>query len=205
MAVPATFGGERQLVVIGHDRVFAVRPESGALAWSHALGEAEEPTRAPLVLADDRLLVSRGSSSSLLKLSREAGAWKATPVWTSPRLKGGLSPTVHAGGSLFGFGGQYLLCLDAATGEPRWREKTNAGGIIRVGRHLVVLGEQSGVLRVAEAAAGGYRELARAAAFNAGAQSTTGPSYAGGRIFVRNVEEMVAYELAGRSRPPTQG
>jgi len=32
-------------------------------------------------------------------------------------------------------------------------------------------------------------------AFNAGAQSTTGPSYAGGRIFVRNVEEMVAYGL----------
>ncbi len=112
-----------------------------------------------------------------------------------PRLKGGLSPTVHDDGSLFGFGGQYLLCVDAATGEPRWREKTNAGGLIRVGRHLVVLGEQSGILRVAFAQPTAYRELARATAFNAGAQSSTGPSYANGRLFLRNVEEMVAYEL----------
>ena len=57
MAVPATIGGERQLVVTGHDRTFAVRAEDGALVWSHALGEAEEPTRAPLVLAQDRVLV----------------------------------------------------------------------------------------------------------------------------------------------------
>ena len=112
-----------------------------------------------------------------------------------PRLKGGLSPTVHEAGSLFGFGGQYLLCVDAATGEPRCCEKTNSGALIRVGRHLVLLGEQSGLLRLAEAAPAGYRELARAPAFNAGAQSSTGPSYADGRIFVRNVEEMVAYAL----------
>lgn len=195
MAAPATLGGERQLVVTAHDRVFAVRPEDGALAWSHAIGEAEEPTRAPLVLPEDRVLVSRGTSSTLLKLGREDGAWKATEAWKSPRLKGGLSPTVHEAGSLFGFGGQYLLCVDAATGEPRCCEKTNSGALIRVGRHLVLLGEQSGLLRLAEAAPAGYRELARAPAFNAGAQSSTGPSYADGRIFVRNVEEMVAYAL----------
>ena len=204
MAVPATIGGERQLVVTGHDRSFAVRAEDGALVWSHALGEAEEPTRAPLVLAQDLVLVSRGTSSSLLQLGRDAGSLQARELWKSPRLKGGLSPTVHEGGSLFGFGGQYLVCLDAATGEPRWREKTNAGTLIRVGTHLVVLGELSGVLRVAEAAAACYRELARATAFNAGAQSSTGPSYADGRIFVRNVEEMVAYEL-GASRAVAAG
>jgi outer membrane protein assembly factor BamB len=196
MAAPATIGGEGQLVVTAHDRVFAVRASDGALAWSHALGEAEEPTRAPLVLTEDRVLVSRGTASILVKLTREGGTWKAVESWRSPRLKGGLSPTVHEAGSLFGFGGQYLLCVDAATGEPRWREKTNAGSLIRVGRHLVVLGEQSGLLRVAAAEPAGYRELARASAFNAGAQSSTGPSFADGRIFVRNVEEMVAYDLS---------
>jgi outer membrane protein assembly factor BamB len=193
-AAPASLGGESQLVVTGHDRVFAVRVSDGSVAWSHALGEAEEPTRAPLVLPSDQVLVQRGTGAILLKLAREGGAWKPTEAWRSPRLKG-LSPTVHEKGSLYGFGGQYLLCLDAATGEPRWREKTNSGSLIRVGRHLVVLGDQSGLLRIAEAAPAAYRELARTPAFNAGAQSSTGPSFAGGRIFVRNVEEMVAYGL----------
>jgi len=193
-AVPATLVGESQLVVTAHDRVFAVRVSDGSIAWSHALGEAEEPTRSPLVLPSDQVLVQRGTGAILLKLARDGGAWKPTETWRSARLKG-LSPTVHDGGSLYGFGGQYLLCLDAATGEPRWREKTNSGSLIRVGRHLVVLGDQSGLLRLADAAPAAYHELARTPAFNAGAQSTTGPSYAGGRIFVRNVEEMVAYGL----------
>jgi hypothetical protein len=68
-----------------------------------------------------------------------------------------------------------------------------------------VLGDQSGVLRLADATPLAYREPARTPAFNAGAQSTTGPSFAGGRIFVRNVEEMVAYSLGSEpvaeSRP----
>ncbi len=195
MAAPARFGGEPQLVVTAHDRIFAVRPKDGTLVWSHALDEAEEPTRAPLVLAGDRVLVSRGTSSTLLKVGLEGGSAGASVIWKSPRLKGGLSPTVADGDSLFGFGGQYLLCLDTATGEPRWREKTYSGGVIRVGRHLVMLGEHSGVLRVAEAQPAAYRELARAAAFKAGSHSSTGPSYADGRILLRNVEEMVAYEL----------
>ena len=195
MAAPATLGGEPQLIAVGHDRVFAVRAADGSLVWSHALAEPEEPTRAPLVLPGDRVLVSRGTGSTLLELRREGAAWKVAPAWTSPRLKGGLSPTVHAGGALFGFSGQYLLCVDLATGELRWREKTNAGALIRVGGQLVVLGEQSGLLRLAAAEPAAYRERARAAAFNPGAQSTTGPSYANGRIFVRNVEEMAAFAL----------
>jgi outer membrane protein assembly factor BamB len=193
-AVPAVLGSESQLVVTAHDRVFAVRAADGSVAWTHPLGEAEEPTRSPLVLPQDQVLVLRGTGAILLKLAREGGAWKPTEAWRSARIKG-LSPAVHDAGSLYGFGGQYLLCLDAVTGEPRWREKTNSGSLIRVGRHLVVLGDQSGVLRLADAAPAAYRELARMPAFNAGAQSTTGPSYAGGRIFVRNVEEMVAYGL----------
>jgi hypothetical protein len=144
--------------------------------------------RAPLVLPEDRVLVSRGTSSILLKLTREGGAWKAAEAWRSPRLKGGLSPTVYALGSLYGFGGQYLLCVDAASGELRWREKTNSGSLIRVGRQLVLLGDQSGVLRLAEAQPSGYRERARAAAFGAGAQSITGPNYADGR-FLRLAED----------------
>jgi outer membrane protein assembly factor BamB len=195
MAAPASFGGERQLVVSAHDRVFAVRAEDGTLAWSHPLPEAEEPMRAPLMLPGDRLLVSRWSGTTLLTLAREAGAWKAAVAWQTPRLKGGLSPTVHDRGALYGISGQYLLCLDLATGAERWRSKTFAGSLIRVGPTLVVLGEESGVLRLVAAGPEAYKEIARASAFNAGALSATGPSYADRRIYVRNVEEMVAFAL----------
>jgi outer membrane protein assembly factor BamB len=198
MAAPLTLGGQSLMVVTAHDRVFAVKAEDGSLAWSHPLAQPEEPQRAPLVLGEDRVLVPRGGSTVLISVARDGDAWKTTEAWTSPRLKGGLSPTVHDNnGSLFGFSGQYLLCVDAKTGEPRWREKTYSGTLIRVGRHLVVLGDASGVLRVAEAVPTGYKEVARANAFNAGSQSVVAPSYADGRIFVRNLEEMVAFAVSG--------
>jgi outer membrane protein assembly factor BamB len=208
MAVAGAIAGVRQLVAVGHDRVFAVRPADGALLWSHALAEPEEPTRSPLVLDDGRVVVSRFADTRLLTVARTPDAWTVNEAWRSPRLKGSYSPNVHDQGSLFGFSGQYLVCLDAKTAEPRWRHKANAGTLIRVGRHLVVLGEQSGLLRLVEAAPDGYRVAAEAAALNAGAQSSTGPSYAAGRIFVRNTEEMVAFAIedepahgAGGARP----
>jgi outer membrane protein assembly factor BamB len=180
---------------MGHDRVFAVRPTDGAVLWSHPLAETEEPTRAPLPIDGEHVLVSRFRDSTLLRVTREGGAVKVTPLWTSPRLKGSYAPNVHRDGLLFGFSGQFLMCVDARTGEPRWRQKVNAGTLIRVGERLIVLGEQSGLLRVVEATGEGYRQAAEAAALNAGAQSSTGPSYSDGRVYVRNTEEMVAYAL----------
>ena len=206
MAAPASIAGVRQLVAVGHDRVFAVNPAGGSLLWSHSLAESEEPTRAPLVLDDGQVVVSRFADTRLLAIARPGGEWRVSEVWRSPRLKGTYSPNVHEASSLFGFSGQYLVCLDVKTAEPRWRHKANAGTLIRVGRLLVVLGEQSGMLRLVEAAPDAYRVAAEAAALNPGAQSSTGPSYAGGRIFVRNTEEMVAFVVDdGPGRAAGQG
>ena len=195
MAAPAEIEGVRQLVATGHDRVFGVRAEDGAVLWSHALAEAEEPSRAPLPLPGGRVLVSRFVDTALVRVGREGASWTSAEVWRTPRLKGTYSPNVHEGGFVFGFSGQHLLCVDTASGETRWRQKTNPGTLIRVGRHLVVLGEQSGLLRVVEASPEAFHQVAEARVFNAGAQSSTGPSYADGRVFVRNVEEMVALAL----------
>ena len=51
--------------------------------------------------------------------------------------------------------------------------------------------------RIAEASPKGYREKLKQPVFNAGATSSTGPSYAAGRLLLRNVEEIVALEIGG--------
>jgi outer membrane protein assembly factor BamB len=196
-AAPVEIGGTRQLVVLGHDRVFGVRALDGHVAWSHPLAEPEEPTRAVLPVAPGRFLVPRSANAILIEVTGQGEALKVAEVWRSPRLKSSLSPNVAQGGFVYGFGAQFLVCVDAATGEPRWRQKVYAGSLIRVGGHLLILGEQSGTLRVVEATPEAYRSVAEATVLNAGAQSSTGPSYADGRVFVRNTEEMVAVALRG--------
>jgi outer membrane protein assembly factor BamB len=199
-----SLAGVPQLVVVGHESVYAVRPEDGALLWSHKLGESEEPSRPPIALDGSRVLVPRWSSSILIEVTREGETLGAVERWRSARFKGSYSPGVLHEGHLFGFNAQYLTCLDPASGEVKWRHKANAGALVLVGRHLLVLGEQSGLLRVVEATPEGYRQVAELAAFNAGAASFTHPSIAGGRAYLRNTEELLAVELSVGPRATPQ-
>jgi outer membrane protein assembly factor BamB len=196
--VKATLAGEEQIVVLAADKLFAVRPVDGSLRWSHPLGAGGgEASRSPLVLPGDRVLAPTGNESVLVQVSGREGALTVTELWRTPRLRGSFSPTVYHEGHLYGFGGAFLTCLDAETAEPRWRERVYGGSLILVGGHLVVLGESSGNLHVAEATKEGFREKVKLPVFNAGAASVTGPSYGDGTLLFRNVEEMVAFEVEG--------
>jgi hypothetical protein len=60
-----------------------------------------------------------------------------------------------------------------------------------------MLSRFSGELRVVRASPEGYSELLTTTVFTAGATSITGPSVSGGRVFLRNVEEIVALAIEG--------
>lgn len=194
--VLATIAGRSQVVVHAGDSVYGASPENGALLWAHSLGSGGESDRPPLALPGDRVLLSRWQESRLLHIEADAsGALKARELWNSPRLRGSYSPTILHDGRLFAMGGANLLCVDPANAEVVWREKVYPGSVIRVGNHLLHLGEQSGELRVAAASTAGYKEILKTPVFNAGAVSNTTPTFAEGRILLRNVEEIVALEV----------
>lgn len=193
--IHATLLGVPQVVVLANDKVYGVRPADGGLVWSHATGWSEEAARAPLPLSERRLLLSGWNEAKLLELAREGDGVRATELWATPRLKGFSSPTVVHDGLLFGFNGSFLVCLDPATPDPVWRHKVYDGALILVDHHLFVLGAQSGELRVALASGEGYREKLKMPVFNPGATSVIGPSFAGGRLYLRNLEEMVALQV----------
>jgi outer membrane protein assembly factor BamB len=193
--VLATLGGRQQVVVYANDLLFAVEPERGSLLWSHPTEAQQESDRSPLVLPGDRVLLQRWDESRLIQVRAQDGALRANELWRSPRLRGSFSPTLFHDGHLFGFSGAYLLCVDAADGRVVWREKVYSGGAILVDGHLLILGDQSGDLRVAQASPQAYRERLKVPVFNAGATSATTPSFARGRILLRNLEEIVALEL----------
>jgi hypothetical protein len=53
------------------------------------------------------------------------------------------------------------------------------------------------MLHVVDASPKGFSEIARTTVFTAGATSITGPSVAGGRVYLRNLEEIVALTIEG--------
>ena len=93
-----------------------------------------------------------------------------------------------------------LVCLDAATGEVRWRERTGEGTLVGLGSDLLFLSHSTGQLHVVRASPDRYTESLRTRVLAPEVRSVTGLSVAGDRIHVRNLREIAAFAITPRSR-----
>jgi len=194
-----TLAGTRQIVASAGDRVYAVSPADGKLLWSVAgPGDGEAVANPPQLLDDDRVLITFWGEAILLKIAWANETLAASEVWRSTRLRAAYSPTIHRDGHLYGFNGPFLTCVDATTGDIRWRHRLYEGTVVGLGANLLVLGRTSGNIHVVAASPGAFTEVARSTVLTPGSNSMTGPSVAGDRLFVRNSEEIVALLIEGK-------
>lgn len=203
--VVADVGGVRQVVVHQLKQqppqtllsgVYGAKLADGSVLWSF-----EAPRglsfQDPVMLPDDGVLLATWNDLTLLRVSQQGGTFRAEPAWTTTEMTATASAPVHRDGYLYGFGGEHLLCLDAATGKAVWKEKLYLGTIVGAGSDLAVLSRDAGLLRLVEATPAGYKEKARMEVFEPGATSDTPPTVDGRRLYLRNVEEVVAIEITG--------
>jgi outer membrane protein assembly factor BamB len=195
-AISATIAGARQVVAVASDRVYGVNPGDGRVLWSApGPGGNAEVSNSAVVLPGDRLLLSTWEESVVLRLSREGGSIAAREAWRSNRLRNSNGPTIYRNGFLYGFAGPILLCVNAETQEVTWRERTGAGSLIAVGEQLVVLGQDSGEMIVADISPERFAVRQRLKVLQEGTRAVTGPSFDAGRLYVRNLREIVALRL----------
>lgn len=195
-AVAATIGGVRQIIAAAGDRIYSVAPTDGRLLWSaNGPGSSAELANSPIVIPDNGVLVTAWDQSLMLNVSRQNGTFAAALRWESPRLRAFNGPSIYRDGVLYGFAGPQLICIDARTGDVRWRERTGEGTLVGLGGHLLFLGQTSGDLQVLRAAPDRFVELLRARVLAPGTPSVTGPSVANGRIYIRNIREMAAFQI----------
>jgi outer membrane protein assembly factor BamB len=197
-------GGTRQVVVhdyqAGKGGLYGVRLTDGALLWSIRFAEAESfGNDTPLPLPGERIGIITWNDFKAVAIHAKGEGLAADPAWATRDIRAEVQPgTFHAvarGGYLYGFGGELLACVDAATGKTVWKEKIYPGSLLLVDGHLVVLSQSAGLLRVIEATPQGYREKVRQEVFAPGSSADTPPSFAGRRIYLRNSEQMVALEV----------
>jgi outer membrane protein assembly factor BamB len=190
----ADFGGVPQVLYHhakppGVSGISSVSADKGATLWQLDLPDGMSDTM-PLALPGNRVLIQTWASSTLF----EAGL-SSKPLWTTTEISASGPAPVYFEGHLYAFGGnsgEFLKCLDAATGAVRWSSRLYRGALLLAGRTLVVLSESSGLLRLVAADPAAYREQGRASVLTPGARTMTPPSFAQGRIFLRNLDEIVA-------------
>ncbi len=149
----------------------------------------------PVVVDEDRLMITSGAGAALVQIARDGDKWSASEVWKNRKLKASYSSPIAYQGYVFGLDENILTCLDLANGKPRWKDRAGqyGHGQMLLRDDLLLILSESGELAMVEATPDQFHELGRIPAIEG--KTWNNPTLAGRRIFVRNHLEMAAYDL----------
>jgi outer membrane protein assembly factor BamB len=191
-----TTDGVRQAIFFTGEKLYSVAPDTGKVYWQKPWKTSWDVNAAmPIFIGPDRLFVSSGydTGAALLRISGDARSMKADEIWVNREMKNQFSSSIYHDGHIYGFDNKNIKCIDTKTGEMRWRERDlGHGSLMLADGHLIVLGNK-GQLVLIEASPEAYREKGRVQIFNG--KTWTVPTLSGGRLFVRDENEMVALKV----------
>ena len=175
----------------------AFEPETGSILWEHAWDYGGQARIVQPLLPDANSVIlgtGTGLGTRSLGVAKEGAVWKVEEQWTTRRFRPYFNDLVYHEGHCYGFDGNRLACMDAATGERLWRGPRHGGQVLLIAEMgmLLVLNEAGEVVLV-QAAPDEYHEIAKFKAIDG--KTWNHPVVAHGRLFVRNSDEAACFEL----------
>ena len=155
----------------------------------------------PVFIPPNRFFISSSSDmgGTVVEVSATDKGYEVAEVWRNNNMQNHSATSIYYQGHLYGFDGSILKCLDAATGEEKWKTRGyGKGTLIVADGHLVILGERCN-LGIAEATPAGFVEKANAQVFRRSICETV-PSLADGRIYLRDEKEIVGINVVGATQ-----
>ncbi|HEX5110293.1 MAG TPA: PQQ-binding-like beta-propeller repeat protein [Vicinamibacterales bacterium] len=194
-----TLAGVRQILVFTADRLVAIGPNGGEPLWSVPWpGPNRINAAQPLVIGDNRVFISSGYGigAAVVEVSKGPSGFSVREIWRNTRMKNRFASSVLHDGFIYGLDESILTCLDAATGEPRWKGgRYGYGQLILASGHLIVLTEE-GDLVLVRATPARLEEVARFPALSG--KTWNPPAIGGGFLLVRNLAEMAGFDVTIR-------
>lgn len=196
----ATLGGRRQYLVFTGDSLIGVDAGAGTLLWRHPW-ETRLGCNAgtPVVVGENRVWIGSGYKSGCTLLEIDGGevkeVWKAklpSPPWGS---------AVFDDGHLYAAGlPGYLICLDAQSGQEKWRDKGTGrgfenGSMCAVDGTLILMEGNTGTVVQVELSSEAYRELGRTSPLGKSRNCWVAPVVANKLLYVRSPKELVCLNL----------
>jgi len=198
--------GVKQYVQLTGRGVVSVAADDGRVLWTYnrvANGTANIPT--PIV-KDDLVFCSSGygTGSALLRVKRADGGPAAEEVYfLGPKeLQNHHGGMIRVGDHIYcghGHNNGFPMCVEMATGKRTWEEQRGAG----TGSAAVVYADgrlyfryESGEMALVAADPAGYRLVSHFTLASVKGKSWPHPVIAGGRLFIRDQESLLCYDVA---------
>ena len=198
----ATIGQTRQAVFFTGYGLIAVAPQKGRVLWKYPWIASQYPnTATPVFIPPNRFFISSGSGmgGAVVEVTPTDKGYEVAEVWRNNNMQNHSATSIYYQGHLYGFDGSILKCLDAETGEEKWKTRGyGTGTLIVADGHLVILGERCN-LGIAEATPAGFVEKANISVFFHSICETV-PSLVDGQIYLRDNKEIVGINIVGATQ-----
>jgi outer membrane protein assembly factor BamB len=192
----ATLAGRRQLIVVSAARAAGLTLEDGRLLWEYPwVTDFGVNAAQPIVVGTNRVFLSAGygHGAAVVELTAEGEGYRARTAWQNTRMKNKFTSSVLHQGHIYGLDEAILACIDASTGELKWKGgRYGYGQLVLASGHLILLAENGELVLVA-ASPDSHQELARFAALEG--KTWNHPALSDGYLLVRNSQEMAAFDL----------
>lgn len=187
--VVAKLGDAETVVVFKAKDVVGLDLKNGKELWRTEWKTSYDVNAATPLVEGNSVLVSSGYNTGMGRYEIGAGG-RISQKWTNKNLRAQFNSPVFYQGHIFGIdgnaGGGNLVCLDFATGERKWIEKSVKGGsLVRTGDQLICLTEK-GELVVCDASARGFKAGLRTKVLDK--RCWVQPTLSDGRLLVKNNE-----------------
>jgi outer membrane protein assembly factor BamB len=152
----------------------------------------------PILVDGNHFFISAGygKGAALIEVAGSGKAMTAKSLWENNTMKNKFNSSVLHEGYVYGLDEGILSCVDVKTGERKWKGgRYGYGQVLLASGHLIVSSD-TGELALVKATPQQFTEVARFAAIEG--KTWNIPAIAGGRLLVRNANEMAAYNIAAQ-------
>lgn len=196
----ATIDGVRQIVQFANKSVFGVTLNEGKPLWSYA-APANGTANCCSPIIDGNLVFASsayGTGGGLTKITAAGSTQQAEEVYFEKKMACHHGGIVKVGDYMYSNGGGALICMEFATGEIKWQNRASGKGSLCVADGALYLLGEGHELALADVSPTGYQERGKFKITSHGKPAWAHPVVAGGKLYIRDQESLVAYDVKAK-------
>jgi outer membrane protein assembly factor BamB len=177
-----------------------VRASDGKVMFQYPRAANRTANIATPVFANNKVFFTSGygTGGGLLSLTATNGEVSAKEDYFTLDMKNHHGGVVLVNGYLYGFNDSILNCLEFATGKVMWRDRSVGKGSVTFADGHLYLQSENNIVGLAEATPAAYREKGRFDIPDKGQLSWAHPVITDGRLYVRNQDTLLVYDVRAR-------
>ncbi len=178
-----------------------VRASDGKLMFRYPTAANRVANIATPIFSNNKVFFTSayGTGGGLLDLTVQDGAVAAKELYFTNNMKNHHGGVVLVDGYLYGFNDAILTCLEFATGNVMWRDRSVGKGSVTFADGKLYIQSETNVVGLADATSSGYQEKGRFDIPDKGLPSWAHPVVSDGRLYVRNQDTLLVYDIKTRA------